>query len=138
MTAVASLFVDTSPAPDAPSGLHAKPVARPSNLAALLAAPTAPVAKVLAIVARRFSYSYEEITGKDRHKRISSARHVALWLLYKNGLSLTEAGAAIGGRNHRTVMGSLRRVEDAMKSNEASRIAMLGLLAESRGEDAPQ
>jgi hypothetical protein len=83
----------------------------PSSLATYLEATGAPVGEVLAVVSIRFGFTYEEIRGKDRHKRIAHARNVAAWMMRQLGLSYPEIGAELGGRHHTTAIEAVRRID---------------------------
>ena len=130
MRPIASHFVDTSPREEEPSGVHAKPVARPGALLEHLTGAPAPVAKVLAAVARKFGVTFDELRSRDRHRRITNARHVAAWLLREQGLSLNEIGEALGGRDHSTILSAVRKIQREAERDE--RVA--AVLREMTGE----
>lgn len=76
------------------------------------------VGTVQRVVEEYYRVSHEDIIGPRRTQNIAWARHVAVYL----SSSLTEMttpaiGAAFGGRDHSTVLNSLKKVEKEMKDN---------------------
>lgn len=66
-----------------------------------------PSAAVLAAVAGYLDVTVEDLVSPSRRKRVVRARHVAAWLLYEQGLSQSEVGVVLGGRDHTTIHHSL-------------------------------
>ncbi len=59
-----------------------------------------------------------ELQSKKRHKSITEPRQVCMWLARKcTRLSLQEIGAYFGGRDHTTVMHSIRTVDDRLEQD---------------------
>lgn len=68
--------------------------------------------------ARYYQIEDKEITGQSRSAKPTMARQVAMYLMRSlTNMSLKEIGASCGDRNHTTVLSSIRKVEDALKSS---------------------
>ncbi len=62
-----------------------------------------------------YSQKEEEIRGQSRSKNTTMARQMAMYLMRSlTNLSLQDIGAEFGGRNHATVLSSIRKIEDLM------------------------
>lgn len=71
-------------------------------------------------VAERFGISRAELIGSSRAATPLRARQVAIFLTRElTDLSLPQIGRLYGGRDHTTVMNSLRRVEASLAEDEA-------------------
>ncbi len=69
-------------------------------------------------VGKFYNISVADIKGQNRTKEIVLARQVAMYETRRlTSLSLPEIGQVFGGRDHTTVMHSLRRVETLVKSS---------------------
>jgi chromosomal replication initiator protein len=98
---------------------HASLMARPlsSELIAEVipktrGAETTPVEEIQQQVAERFGISRAELVGSSRAAIPLRARQVAIYLTRElTDLSLPQIGRLYGGRDHSTVLNSLRRVE---------------------------
>lgn len=70
--------------------------------------------KMLDIV-RRLSaetgISVREIRGHSRRKHLVEVRHIAMYLCYKLGPSLTVIGRFFNGRDHTTVLHAIQKME---------------------------
>jgi chromosomal replication initiator protein len=68
--------------------------------------------------AKYFNIKEEELTGQSRSKNTVMARQVSMHLMRTlTNLSLTAIGEQHGGRNHATVLSSIRKVEELLKSD---------------------
>ncbi len=68
--------------------------------------------------ARYYSLSSEEIRGQNRAKKVALARQVSMYLMRSlTNLSLQEIGAEYQDRNHATVLASIRKIEDLIKTD---------------------
>ncbi len=68
--------------------------------------------------ARYYSIDANEIRGQRRSKNTAMARQVSMYLIRNlTNLSLTDIGDEYEGRNHSTVLSSIRKVEDLLKSD---------------------
>jgi chromosomal replication initiator protein len=71
-------------------------------------------------VAERFGISRAELIGSSRAATPLRARQVAIYLTRElTDLSLPQIGRLYGGRDHTTVMNSLRRIEASLGEDEA-------------------
>ena len=60
--------------------------------------------------------SEEDIRGQSRSKTTTMARQVSMYLMRTlTNMTLVEIGEQLGGRNHATVLSSIRKVEDLMQ-----------------------
>ena len=68
--------------------------------------------------ARYYSLKGEDLRGQNRSKNTAMARQVSMYLMRKlTNLSLKDIGAEYEDRNHATVLASIRKVEDLMKTD---------------------
>ena len=64
-------------------------------------------------VSERTSIPLDAILGRQRRSEIAAARHEAIWRIREaTKWSLPRIGQFFGGRDHTTVLHSLRRMED--------------------------
>jgi len=72
---------------------------------------------IKAEVARRYEVTVEQLEGERREKRISQARHIAIYLARElTNSSFPTIGRAFGDRDHTTVMHSYRKVKELMQT----------------------
>jgi chromosomal replication initiator protein len=63
-------------------------------------------------VCHHFKLRSGDLFGKDRHKSVAFARHIAMYLCRQRlKCSFPELGRAFGNRDHTTVMSAVRKVE---------------------------
>ena len=68
--------------------------------------------------ARYYSLQPNELRGQRRSKNTAMARQVSMYLMRNlTNLSLVDIGNQYEGRNHSTVLASIRKVEDMIKSD---------------------
>ncbi len=68
--------------------------------------------------ARYYSLTGDEIRGQNRSKQITKARQVSMYLMRSlTNLTLQDIGAEYQDRNHATVLASIRKVEDMVKTD---------------------
>lgn len=68
--------------------------------------------KICEVVASYFDLSQHDLVGKSRIKQIVTARQLSIYLCRTHlGISLPELGRFFGGRDHSTILSSLRKVE---------------------------
>ena len=68
--------------------------------------------------ARYFSLKEEDLRGQNRSKNMAIARQVSMYLMRTlTNLSLQDIGKEYQGRNHSTVLTSIRKVEELLKSH---------------------
>ncbi len=77
---------------------------------------------VLEAVARAFGVTCEQITGRDRSREIALPRQVTMYLMREAAnVSLPQIGAAVGGRDHSTVMYACDKVADLIERDDRLR-----------------
>jgi chromosomal replication initiator protein len=70
---------------------------------------------IISAVTNYYNVKLSDLQSKRRHKSITGPRQVCMWLARKRTrFSLEEIGAYFGGRDHTTVMHSIRIVEERM------------------------
>ena len=70
--------------------------------------------------ARYYSLKPEDLRGQSRSKNTATARQVSMYLMRSlTNLSLKDIGAEYEDRNHATVLSSIRKVEDLLKTDPA-------------------
>lgn len=69
-------------------------------------------------ICRYFRLEEDQVRGQTRNRECVNARQIAMYLIRRmTSLSLNEAGAEFGGRDHTTVMHSIEQVEKKMKKD---------------------
>ena len=88
-------------------------------------------------VARRWRVREEALASKRRTKDVTVPRQVAMYLIKETlGISLVRIGELFGGRDHSTVIHSIRKVEEEMQRDPAFRQQVEAALAEVRQPSA--
>jgi len=73
---------------------------------------------IVAAVCQYFGIEQKDLISSRRHRTLSLARSVAMYLVRKTGrMSFPEIGALLGKRNHSTVISACRRVDRALGCN---------------------
>ena len=73
---------------------------------------------IIGETARYYGIPEEAIRGQSRQKNTAGARQVAMYLCRTlTNLPLTDIGEQFDGRNHATVLASIRKVEDTMRTS---------------------
>jgi len=73
---------------------------------------------IITETARYYSIDPGEMRGQRRSKNTAMARQVSMYLMRSlTNLSLTDIGNEYEGRNHSTVLSSIRKVEDLLKTD---------------------
>lgn len=68
--------------------------------------------------ARYYQLTADDLRGQRRSKNTAIARQVSMYLMRNlTNLSLKDIGSEYGDRNHATVLSSIRKVEDLLKSD---------------------
>ena len=76
--------------------------------------------KIIRETARYYSISEEELRGQNRARLQTEGRQVAMYLMRKlTNLSLMEIGEQFENRNHTTVLSSIRKIEDMLKTDSS-------------------
>lgn len=74
---------------------------------------------IILAVGRNMSVSPEDIVGKSRDKKITLARHLAIVLCRELlGVSLVQAGRIFGGRDHSSIVYSIKKIKELQSSNK--------------------
>ncbi len=67
--------------------------------------------KIMEVVAHQWQISVEALVGRDRSQKVVEPRQVAMYLLRKiSNTSFPQIGAALGGRDHTTVMYAIEKI----------------------------
>ncbi|MBQ8600255.1 MAG: chromosomal replication initiator protein DnaA [Clostridia bacterium] len=75
-------------------------------------------ASIIDHVARYFNISVEQLLSNKKTSEIVFPRQMAMYIIRETtNLSLPEIGKEIGGKNHTTVLYSIRKLEDAMRQD---------------------
>ena len=75
--------------------------------------------KIIKETARYYSIKEEDLKGQNRSKNTATARQVAMYLIrLLTNHSLNDIGEFFDGRNHSTVLSSIRKVEDLLKVDQ--------------------
>lgn len=78
--------------------------------------PTADL--IIAETARYYGLTEEDLRGQSRRKNTATARQVAMYLCRTlTNMALTDIGRQFDGRNHATVLSSIRKIEELMKTS---------------------
>ena len=68
--------------------------------------------------ARYYNLTPETLRGQSRSKNTATARHISIYLMRSlTNLSLKDIGEQYEARNHSTVLSSIRKIEDLLKSD---------------------
>ena len=74
--------------------------------------------KIIKETARYYNLDSDDIRGQNRSKNITEARQVAMYLMRSlTNLSLMDIGKEFENRNHATVLSSIRKIEDMLKTD---------------------
>jgi chromosomal replication initiator protein len=77
---------------------------------------------VIGMVAQTFDITASDLLGRKRDKEVAQARQVAMYVLrQKGGYSLSDIGAALGGRNPSTVSYACEKVAQDMTNSHLLR-----------------
>jgi hypothetical protein len=69
------------------------------------------------VVAHQWHTTVEALVGRDRSQKVVEPRQVVMYLLRKiSNTSYPQIGAAMGGRDHTTVMYSIEKISRDMES----------------------
>ena len=74
--------------------------------------------RIISETARYYSLKEEDLRGQSRAKNTATARQVSMYLMRNlTNFSLKDIGAEFDDRNHATVLSSIRKVEDLLKTD---------------------
>jgi chromosomal replication initiator protein len=89
--------------------------------------------RIRELVARRWRVRPDQLASKRRTKDITVPRQVAMYLIKETlGMSLVRIGELFGGRDHSTVIHSIRKVEEEMERDPEFKHQVEAALAELR------
>jgi chromosomal replication initiator protein len=89
--------------------------------------------RIRELVARRWRVREDALASKRRTKDVTVPRQVAMYLIKETlGISLVRIGELFGGRDHSTVIHSIRKVEEEMARDPSFRQQVEAALAEVR------
>ena len=70
--------------------------------------------------AQYFMFKPTELTGESRKAPLATARHTAMYLLYKElTIPYEQVGRLFGGRDHTTIMHAVEKIEEKIKTDPA-------------------
>jgi chromosomal replication initiator protein len=93
---------------------------------------------IIKAVAAYYDVRPADLSAKTRQRQITLARQVAMFLARKHlGHSLPELGRAFGGRDHTTVLASVRKIE-ALLAKDAGMQAVVSRLERALGGESLQ
>jgi len=93
--------------------------------------------RIRELVARRWRVRADALESKRRTKDVTVPRQVAMYLIKETlGISLVRIGELFGGRDHSTVIHSIRKVEEQMAHDPAFRQQVEDTLAEVRDTES--
>ena len=78
--------------------------------------------KVIEMISAQYGVSVTDMKSKKRQKKIVETRQIAMYLLKNNDeldLSLTAIGGLFGGKDHSTVISSIRKIDKKTKEDVA-------------------
>jgi chromosomal replication initiator protein len=74
---------------------------------------------IIAAIARHYDVAPEKLTAKNRNKTLTLPRQISIFLIRELlGLSLVHLGKIFGGRDHSSVLYSVKKIEELRKSNK--------------------
>jgi chromosomal replication initiator protein len=97
--------------------------------------------RIRELVAQRWRVRADALSSKRRTKDVTVPRQVAMYLIKETlGISLVRIGEFFGGRDHSTVIHSIRKVEELMRTDAVFRQQVEAALAEVRqpGPGSPE
>jgi chromosomal replication initiator protein len=78
-----------------------------------------PISRIILQTASERDLSASQLTGKQRTARIAQARHEAVLRAHETGrYSLSQIGRAFGGRDHTTILNSIKRGKELRARND--------------------
>ena len=99
--------------------------------------PVASPDRITHLVASQWRVRPEALSSKSRSKNIAEARHVAMYVVRELlGTPLQGIGMLYGGRDHSTVLYSIRKVASRMDGDEAFRDRVEEVIAELKTDHA--
>jgi chromosomal replication initiator protein len=76
-------------------------------------------ADIITVIARHYDLSPKELTQKSRNRTLTLPRQISIYLVRELlGLSLIRLGNIFGGRDHSSILYSIKKIEDLRKRNK--------------------
>lgn len=76
--------------------------------------------KIIEAVSKEYDVPVSEMKSKKRQKKIVEARQIAMYLLKRQlDINLTKIGGLFGGRDHSTVINSIRKIEGKINESKS-------------------
>jgi chromosomal replication initiator protein len=92
---------------------------------------------VFDIVARKFNTTVEKLLGRDRSQDIALPRQIAMYILREEAnFSFPQIGAALGGRDHSTVMSAIEKISDRIERDDRLRRDIFSIKQQLYGQAA--
>lgn len=89
------------------------------------------IPKIITTVAEKFSVDRERMLSRERSREVALPRQVAMYLMREEaGCSLPQIGAALGGRDHTTVLYGCEKIADLLETNDQLRRRMRAIREE--------
>ena len=80
-----------------------------------------PLYIIIEETAKYFSLTSDDLKGQNRARNIVNARQTAMYIIRKlTNLSLVDIGDSFNGRDHSTVLSSIRKVEESISASRES------------------
>jgi chromosomal replication initiator protein len=100
-----------------------------ATLTDLLARPTSvSVDQIIHLVASYYAIEVAALCGQSRSKELVRARHVAMFLAREEaGASLPQIGAAMGGRDHTTILYGSNKISEEIEQDDGLRRDVLAI-----------
>ncbi|RME88392.1 MAG: chromosomal replication initiator protein DnaA [Anaerolineae bacterium] len=93
--------------------------------------------KVVDLVAQAFNVEAKRILGRERSREVALPRQIAMYLLRQEGhISLPQIGAALGGRDHTTVLYAVEKVADLLERDDRLRQQVVQIRQQLYGQSA--
>jgi chromosomal replication initiator protein len=91
--------------------------------------------KIITVVCEYFGLEQKELLSSRRDRHISLARSIAIYLVRKlSKLSYPEIGHSLNKKNHSTIIGACRRIEQALARQE--KLEWTGVTGDCREDTA--
>ena len=93
--------------------------------------------KIIELVAHEWQTTVDALLGRDRTHKIAQPRQVAMYLLRKEtDASLPQIGAALGGRDHTTVMYAIDKISNEIETKTDLRRRVVSIKQQLYGQAA--
>jgi len=90
--------------------------------------------QVVSVVAKNYGLTPERLKGRDRSHDVALPRQVAMYLLREEAnISLLQIGAALGGRDHTTVLYACEKVADLLERDDRLRRQLITIREQLHG-----